>query len=127
MITGSSPASQPLSQAHTELAFGWRLIYNFTQSEESSHGNGLGTSSIIFHGAWWLIHLIYSAQHYQHPWYTGIGRAVSTSLLRLFHYPGFDHFYQGVVTYMSPVEAFATAIKMSDQQKNVLDHLLIPF
>ena len=33
---------------------------------------------------------------------------------------------QGVVTYMSPVEAFATVIKVFDRQ-GVLDHLIVPF
>ena len=34
--------------------------------------------------------------------------------------------WQGVVTYMSPVEGFVTGIKIFDRQKNVLDRLIIP-
>ena len=33
---------------------------------------------------------------------------------------------QGVVTYMLPVEAFVTGIKIYDWQRNVLDHLIVP-
>ena len=31
-----------------------------------------------------------------------------------------------VFTYMSPVEAFATGIKIFDRQEIVLDHLIVP-
>ena len=37
-----------------------------------------------------------------------------------------DVAFQGVVTYMSPVEAFATAIKMFDRQKVCLITSLFP-
>ena len=33
---------------------------------------------------------------------------------------------QGVVTYMLPVEAFVTGIKIYDRQRNVLDCLIVP-
>ena len=33
---------------------------------------------------------------------------------------------QWVVTYMFPVEVFVTGIKIYDQQKYVLDHLIVP-